>query len=194
MAPLTRSRLSDAAIVTAVLGLPLLGATLTRRDLMEVFLFPPPLRIPSDYLRFSWLAVAAVVALLVSIVLSWIAAARRRAVQMAPESCGTRHSAAPNFPWWGWIAFGWTVGWWALAWTRYPCFESVQRYTFFPLWLGFIVAVNALTHRRAGTCMMRRNPRLWGGLFFTSALYCFTNSERRFFVIAKFVSPPFAYE
>jgi hypothetical protein len=52
-----------------------------------------------------------------------------------------------------------------------PWFEPLQRLTFFPLWLGFIVTVNALTQRRTGTCLMRRTPRRWLALFAASAAF-----------------------
>ncbi|MDE3083652.1 MAG: hypothetical protein KGJ37_00340 [Verrucomicrobiota bacterium] len=65
----------------------------------------------------------------------------------------------------------WTLAWWVLAWTRFSWFAPLQRYTFFPLWFGFIVGVNALTFRRAGSCWMLRAPRSWLGLFVASAVF-----------------------
>ncbi len=81
-------------------------------------------------------------------------------------------SAGPRrFPWWGWAAAAWTLGWWWLAWTRQPWFGWAQRYTFAPLWVGFIVTVNALTLRRSGTCLAARAPARWLGLFVASAAF-----------------------
>lgn len=172
MIPSTRARFSDLAILLAVLALPLLGATVAERDLSGIFLFPPPLEIPSDHPHFSWTAVAAVVACLMLIAVSWNVGSRRsHLLRSPPQSQPTLPLKAKPFPGWGWIALVWTVAWWVLAWTRWSWSESVQRYTFFPLWIGLIVTVNALTQRRAGTCMMRRAPLAWLGLFATSALF-----------------------
>ena len=46
------------------------------------------------------------------------------------------------FPWWGWgrhLDAG-AVG---LAWTRFEWMQPFQAHTFFPLWVGYIVLVNA---------------------------------------------------
>jgi hypothetical protein len=58
-----------------------------------------------------------------------------------------------------------------LAWTRFPWFEWAQQFTFFPLWIGFILTVNALVLRRRGTCLMIAAPARWTALFGTSALF-----------------------
>ena len=82
-------------------------------------------------------------------------------------------SRAPTdrFPWWGWIAVGWTLLAWSLAWSRLEWMDSIQGLTFTPLWLGFIVTVNALTFRRIGHCMMLHRPRYFLSLFPLSALF-----------------------
>ena len=162
---LPRARWSDLPLGAAVLLLPLAGASLAGRDLHRLGLFPPPLAVPVDYLRFSWWAEGAVAATLAAIVLSWGAAALR------PERTEPLIEAgrAGRFPPWGWLALAWTVAWWVLAWSRCPWFVAGQRFTFFPLWLGFIVTVNALTERSAGTCLLRTSPARWLGLFAASA-------------------------
>lgn len=48
-------------------------------------------------------------------------------------------------------------------------FDWARRHAFFPLWLGFIVAVNGITEARSGSCQMRRSPGHWLGLFASSA-------------------------
>ena len=171
-----------------VLGFPLLGAWLGGRNVREFLLFPPPLDVPSDYLRFSWLAVAAVVVCVLAFVAPWLL--RARAVLAAPtrvvshpnpfatasvESASITRSDEEHqrlrgrVPAWGVAAFGWTAMWWALAWTRWDWFAPLQRYTFFPLWLGFIVTVNAMSQQRTGSCLMRRAPKQWLVLFVVSA-------------------------
>ncbi|MBN1832387.1 MAG: hypothetical protein JW896_09775 [Deltaproteobacteria bacterium] len=48
-----------------------------------------------------------------------------------------------------------TITAWILAWTRLPWFSDFQAHTFTPLWLGYIITINALTYRRSGRCMLR---------------------------------------
>ena len=175
-------------MVAAVVLLPLFGAWLARstdaaeagRELAEVFEFPPRLRIPTGYPRFSWLAVGLALTPFAAIAASWILAAARHSKAGPPwagEPRGEeiRSDGGPRsgraLPWWGWAALGWTIAVWVLAWNRFPWFAAGQRYTFFPLWLGFILSVNALTWRRTGTCLMRRAPRQWLGLFALSAVF-----------------------
>jgi hypothetical protein len=155
-------------ILALVLALPLAGGLFAGRTLAEFTQFPPPLEVPTDYVRFSMLAVGAVVALLAVVVVSWLVGRRPLAPARAEGAAPT--SAAPRrFPLWGWAALAWTLAWWTLAWTRWGWFEALQPYTFFPLWLGFIVSVNAATERRAGSCLMRRAPWPWLALFAASA-------------------------
>lgn len=165
-------------VLALVLGLPLAGARWSGRPLAEFLQFPPPLEVPAAYLRFSWWAAGAVAALLVAVALSWIVGYRARGAVVAasPASAsnppvggnGLRHEPR-RFPLWGWVALAWTLAWWGLAWTRWGWFAPLQAYTFFPLWLGFIVTVNAATERRTGSCLMRRAPGPWLGLFAASA-------------------------
>ena len=151
-----------------VFALPLAGALAAGRTLAEFIAFPPPLAIPDGYVRFSSLSAAAVAVLLVAVVLPWLF------VNPKPALADGRSTPAPKqrriFPAWGWGAVLWTGGWWVLAWARFPWFEPLQLYTFFPLWIGFIVAVNAAIEQRTGTCLLRRAPRRWLALFAISAV------------------------
>jgi hypothetical protein len=188
MAELGPGRAAGLAIVGAVLVLPLCGAWLAHsnetaeagRRLAELFEFPPRLRIPAGYRQFSWIAAGLVLLPFAAIAASWILAATRNSRQGSSQGGAQSVNDIPlvpqrgsdrTLPWWGWAALGWTIAVWVLAWTRFPWFAAGQRYTFFPLWLGFIVSVNALTWRRTGTCLMQRAPRQWLGLFALSAAF-----------------------
>lgn len=166
MQPGHRHLIRDAVLIVAIVTLPLLGAWLAGQPLREYFLFPPPLRIPPDYPRFSWLVAIAVVGVLLAIALPWL---KHSSSPPRPAESAAAPLVRRAFPWWGWAAVVWTGIWWALAWTRFPRFAPLQLLTFFPLWLGFVVVVNALTHRRTGRCLMTRAPRRWLGLFAASA-------------------------
>ena len=76
-----------------------------------------------------------------------------------------------SFPWWGWGGFLLCICSWVLAWNRFPWFTSLQPYTFFPLWSGYILLVNGVTFRRSGTCLMLGNPGRFFLLFPISAIF-----------------------
>lgn len=168
-----------AVVAAGVALLPLFGHWRAGGLLGPLLAFPPPLVIPSNYPRFSWVAVS--VLLVAAVVVVGALYPRRRQVSPslpAPQSSRVRGGAADprscrsgRFPPWGGWAIGWTLLWWALAWTRFDGFAPAQRYTFFPLWLGFIVTVNALAVRRHDTCLMTRAPGRWLALFGASALF-----------------------
>jgi hypothetical protein len=55
---------------------------------------------------------------------------------------------------------------WVSAWTRVG---PLAHYSFFPLWLGFILVVDALTEARSGTSLWRSGHGAFIGLFVVSA-------------------------
>ena len=62
-----------------------------------------------------------------------------------------RGLASRAFPWWGWFGVALTgMSWW-LAWNRFTWFEPLQPFIFTPLWLGYILLVNAYTFTPHGT-------------------------------------------
>lgn len=164
--PSALSPIGATAVLAAVLGLPLLGALAAGRPLAEFTEFPPKASIP-DYTRFSSVAAGAVVLLLALVALPWLRALRQSCSTEAVKNDGG--TTARPFPPWGWVAVFWTGAWWVLAWTRWDWFAPLQRYTFFPLWVGLIVIFNAAAERRSGSCLMRRTPKRWLALFGVSA-------------------------
>lgn len=85
----------------------------------------------------------------------------------SPNPRGTQHAARSTSRWVPRLALG--VGLnlfaWVSAWTeRGP----LDHYSFFPLWLGFILAVDALTEARSGTSLWRRGKARFIALFFLS--------------------------
>jgi len=75
------------------------------------------------------------------------------------------------FPSWGRLGIAVVAIFWVLAWNRYAFFQPLQRYTFFPLWAGYLLVINGLTCMRKGTCLLRSNPRFFLVLFPASALF-----------------------
>lgn len=170
--------MSRAGIICAslalLLGLPLLGVLLTGEPLGRYLEFPPR----TSYVEhepFSWpmfTALALLIALVVGPILLRIVSTNLRSSSSTAQhpTLNTQHGR-PSFPWWGWLGIGWTGLWWVLAWTRFPWMASLQEHTFMPLWIGYIVIVNAFTYARTGRCMMFHRPRYFLSLFPLSAAF-----------------------
>ena len=160
--------------LTLVLGLPLLGVAWSGQPIGRYFEFPPRTSYVQHEL-FSW-PVFIVLALLIALAVGPILL-RVVSTNLRSSSPLTQHSALnPQhfcfpFPWWGWLGIGWTSLWWVAAWTRVPWLEVVQGHTFTPLWLGYIVILNACTFTRTGRCMMLYRPRYFWSLFPLSAAF-----------------------
>jgi hypothetical protein len=60
---------------------------------------------------------------------------------------------------------------WILAWTRFTWFSALQPFTFTPLWLSYIVFMNALAFRRTGRSPLSHRPIQFLALFPMSALF-----------------------
>jgi hypothetical protein len=163
------SLLAGIGTLALALGLPLLGRSLAGRSFADLFHFPPPLQIPTDYLRFSWVAAALVALVLAATFAPWL---RHRSGTTPAAAANAEEEAAPRrhrLPCWGYLAMAWTAGWWIVAWSRFPVFAPWQHFTFLPLWLGLVVTVNAFTHARSRSCFMLRAPGRWLALFAASA-------------------------
>ena len=155
-----------------VLGLPLFGVGWSGQPLGRYLEFPPR----TNYVQhepFSW-PVFVILALLIALIVGPILLRIVR-TNLRPSSLLTQHSSLTTqhhgFPMWGWLGIGWTGLWWMVAWTRFPWLAAVQEHTFTPLWLGYIVIVNAATFARTGRCMMLYHSRYFLSLFPLSAAF-----------------------
>lgn len=63
------------------------------------------------------------------------------------------------------------VGGWVLAWNRFAIVAPVQRFTYIPLWMGLIVALNGLVYKRSGRCPLVRDTGRYLMLFPVSAAF-----------------------
>lgn len=157
--------LRPAALAALLIAPPLLGAWLLGEPLAPYLQLPPELP-PRPQPPFSWprfvltaAAIAAVVApFLVRI---W------RCQRTASAAAGLRR----RLPWWGYAGLIWLLASWMLAWTRFEWAAAIQPYTFTPIWLGYIVLVNALTYARAGRSLLSHRPGLLLLLFPASSLF-----------------------
>ncbi len=57
---------------------------------------------------------------------------------------------------------------WTLSWTQG---ETALHYTFFPLWLGFILCLDGLVLRRTGTSLIVRSPKAIAAMFVVAIPY-----------------------
>ena len=159
------SRLSWIVTVAAVLALPLLALYLSVGDVSFVAAFPPELgRVDHVPFRPKWTLVA--LGAFGMIPVAWVLLHRRDRIYRHNLVLQRRH-----FPKWGYVGYLLLAISWFIAWTRYPVFSIVQLYTFTPLWLGFIVVVNAHVHRRSNTAPLYKAPGKFALLFLLSALF-----------------------
>lgn len=82
----------------------------------------------------------------------------------APRSSG-------SFPRHGWAGAALIAVSWAAAWSRPEWLGWIADHTFFPLWLGYVLTVDAITYRRAGTSPLARSPLTWLAWFPASAAF-----------------------
>ncbi len=76
-------------------------------------------------------------------------------------------SSPCKFPLHGWIGLLLITLFWVLNWTL----SGLRtQWAFFPLWLGYCLAVDALVYCRKGSSMLRRNPLAYFRLFIISSL------------------------
>jgi hypothetical protein len=145
-------------------GLPLVGVRLTGHPLALYLEFPPLTRYVT-HAPFSWWMFT-FFALLIGGALAPLA------LRVAWSRSPVASTARPRgFPWWGWAGLGVGAVAWLLAWTRFAWFTPWQTYTFTPLWLAYVVVVNALTTWRTGHCTLVDRPRHVLLLFPVSALF-----------------------
>ena len=60
---------------------------------------------------------------------------------------------------------------WILAWNRFALVAPVQRFTYIPLWMGLIVALNGLVYKRSGRSPLTHETKSYLTLFPVSAAF-----------------------
>ncbi len=184
-------------LVLLLVGLPLLGIAIVGQPLDRYLEFPPRTRYV-QHAPFSWTVFSALVFLIAASVAPFVV--RTVTSRLTPDSSrhpvGTslryqplekrvmlheRRLTSRAFPWWGWLGVALTALSWTLAWNRFTWFEPLQPFTFSPLWLGYILLINAWTFSRTGRCVMLDRPRFFFWLFpLSSAFWWFFEYLNRF--------------
>jgi hypothetical protein len=147
-----------------LIGLPMFGAVSTGHPIWMYLEFPPHTRYV-QHVPFSWygFTLIGICGLFISGILAFL--------YLPCRSVAVSNETRRDFPWWGWLAGLCMLCFWTLAWTRFEWFKPFQSFTFTPLWVSYVVLVNALTYRRTGHCLLTHKPRYLLALFPASSLF-----------------------
>ena len=151
----------------AAILLPATGVMCVGRNPGSYLEFPPLTRYV-EHAGFNWIVFVVLAIFVLAVILPfdvWVWWNRKAGVKADARFRKGR------FPWWGWIGVLLGIVAWILAWTRFEWFESMQIFTFSPLWFAYIIVINALTYRRTGHCMLRDRPVSMFKLFVLSAIF-----------------------
>jgi len=151
--------------LAAVVGFPLMGVLLAGEPAQRYTKFPPTIRYV-QHAEFSLPVFMIVTVLILAAVLPFDIVVWKSRKRVLPVSAHRQ-----RFPWWGRVGAVLCAAAWVLSWTRFRWFAPLQRFTFSPLWLGYILVVNGLTYRRTGHCMLRDTPCFFLLLFPASAAF-----------------------
>jgi hypothetical protein len=171
-----------------LLGLPLLGIWIAGYPISDYLEFPPRTRYV-QHAPFSWLAFV-VYSLLIAACTGPLII--RTFKPHLPNKPHKRRSVQP-FPVWGWLGLAFGIAAWILAWTRFSWFTALQPHTFTPLWISFIVVINALCYRQSGYCMLLCRPAFFLLLFpVSAAFWWFFEYLNRFVQNWYYIGPEFS--
>ncbi len=153
-----------AMLSVLLLALPLLGLLIAGIS-PAPYLHMPPVHGLVRHAGFSpaafaFLSVLAAVALAIPTTLLGKGLARRDPA-----------AAQRRFPWWGWLGLLLTFGSWTIAWSDIPWLAPIRQFIFPPLWLGYVISINGMTHALGGHAPLVQRPRFFFGLFPLSALF-----------------------
>lgn len=160
-----RARAILVLLVAAMLAwaAPLLGLVAAGRSVSAHVSFPPRAAAVA-HAPFDWAIFVALSLPLVAAVTLYVAAIPRAGPRKAP---GPRVSG--RLPWWGWLGVALIAAGWSVSWTEGLVEPSWRRHTFTPLWLGYVLLLNGLAHRRTGHCLLTRRSAWFLALFPLSA-------------------------
>lgn len=146
-----------------ILVLPLSRVIAKRQDIAPYLQFPPR-PVILTHAPFSFFVFG--------IIFLFIAATTLPLIKKG-ITCKIKHKpfAATPFPWWGYASFISLAFFWVIAWTRLSFFAPFQAHTFFPLWLSFIISINAMTFRKKKSCPLLESKSRFSLLFLVSAIF-----------------------
>lgn len=145
-----------------LVALPLAGLVVAGKPVTPYLAFPPRTEFV-PHAPFAWGPFAV-------LALPACGALALFAVALARARPATSRLPARAFPAWGWLGVALLAWSWILAWSEATPAEW-RRQTFTPLWLGYILVVNAFAARQAGCCLLTRHPGFFLALFPASAAF-----------------------
>ncbi|MBW2083629.1 MAG: hypothetical protein JRI39_11215 [Deltaproteobacteria bacterium] len=152
-------------LVILLLGLPMAGVYLFGTPFDRYLEFPPKSQFVS-HAPFSWTAFLIYLSIIILAILPFAT----RALRARPAK-GEQWREKNPFPVWGWMAMVFGIVFWALAWTRFNWFSPFQAHTFAPLWICFIITVNACCYKRTGSSLLTHHTRFFLFLFPSSGAF-----------------------
>ncbi|MFC1670068.1 hypothetical protein ACFL20_06705, partial [Spirochaetota bacterium] len=156
--------------VILLVGLPLLGLVLDGNDISPYLEFPPRTG-NIEHAPFSWgffsVIILLIIILIIPFSIRWISYYKRVLLKDTEKIDEIKYS----FPKWGYPGLAICTLSWLFAWTRFDFFADFQVHTFTPLWISYIIIINALTYRRKGQCMLTDKPKRFLLLFPVSAVF-----------------------
>ena len=94
---------------------------------------------------------------------------QRDAARSDVELCDARSATErANFPHYGGFGLALIVVAWSISWAQ---FQPLAQFYFFPIWLGYILAVDGLVAARRGTSLLRQGVLPFAGLFAMSLVF-----------------------
>jgi len=148
-----------------LLGLPMTGTLIAGRSVAMYLEFPPETRF-IQHAPFSWLAFGCYAAFIIVVLIFLFSPVYKKNRTVIKS-----HAYSRPFPWWGWISLFMCILFWVAAWNRFGFLERLQPHTFAPIWISFIILLNALTFRRTGRSLLTHKTRLFFILFPLSAAF-----------------------
>jgi len=147
-----------------ITSLPSAGVLVSGNNIAEYMKFPPA----AGYVKhepFSWIVFFSLTGAIIVILLHPVL----HIIRSAAVKQGAVNTS--RFPWWGYAGIAAMLISWIIAWTRFPLFDIFQRWTFFPLWISYIVTVNALCIKRGGLSLLAEKTGYFLLLFPASAAF-----------------------
>src|SRR5262245_49791221 len=161
-----RARAACVLLLAATIlwAAPLLGLVAAGRPLLSYLEFPPRTRyVLHPSFEWDWF-VALSLPIACVLTLYWLAIAHARPQAAAPR-------AQRPFPWWGWLGLGVVAASWLAAWHDGFLPPEWRRHVFTPLWLGYILAMNAVSFRRTGWALLTHRTGWFLTLFPVSGVF-----------------------
>lgn len=144
----------------AIWAAPLLGLLAASRPVLAYLAFPPRTAFVA-HAPFEW-------AIFLVLSLPPIGVAALYAIAIARAKPRPADPPKAHFPWWGWLGIFMGAIAWYFAWHDDGVPPELRRHVFTPLWLGYILAINALAYRHFGWSMVTHRTGLLVALFAAS--------------------------